>query len=54
MDLGLIYDASFNGNLNALLELDTLCHNPIFDPFILIIIIILFIEKDKKMMMKNK
>jgi len=26
----------------------TLCHNPIFDPFILIIIIILFTEKDKK------
>jgi len=31
------------------------CHNPIFDPFILIIIIIiiLFTEKDKKMMMKK-
>jgi hypothetical protein len=30
------------------------CHNPIFDHFILTIIIILFIEKDKKMMKKNK
>jgi len=29
------------------------CHNPIFDPFILIIIIILFTEKDKKMIMKK-
>jgi hypothetical protein len=25
-----------------------ICHNPIFDHFILIIIIILFTEKDKK------
>jgi len=29
------------------------CHNPIFDPFILIIIIILFNENDEKMMMKK-
>jgi hypothetical protein len=33
--------------------MDVRCHNPIFDHFILIIIIILFIEKDKKIMMKK-
>jgi hypothetical protein len=29
------------------------CHNPIFYPFILIIIINLFTERDKKMMMEK-
>ena len=59
----LILTVSFHQNLNhlrffffLLFFLKNLaCHNPNFDPFILIIIIILFTENDKKkIMMKNK